>query len=153
MDNKKAIVAAAVVGIILLAGGGYLLLSPKQATEPVEPEVQEEVVPTIQPSDLGLTFIARADKKAVKFVITNIEGILSVDYEISYMAKGDIPRGAIGHIEAQKGDKTIETKYIDLGTCSSGKCKYDEGVTSVKLTLKITKTDGKVYSAEKTLEL
>ncbi len=141
--------------LILLLGGSYYFLSvnKQQPVSEETPVVEETVIEVITPQELGLTFTARSDKKAVKFTITNIKDIQSVDYEISYIAKGDIPRGAIGHIEVKPKDKEIETNYIDLGTCSSGKCKYDEGVTSVKLILKIAKSDNKTYSSEKALDL
>ncbi len=155
MLQNKTLLIGGILVLFVLAGGGYYVFSankPAQSTDVVQ-KVQEDVVPTIKPDDLGLTFTARSDNKAVKFIITNIKGITSVDYEISYTAKGDIPRGVIGRVETKSIDTQIETKYIDLGTCSSGKCKYDEGVTSVKLVLKITKTDGKNYSSEQTLAL
>ena len=158
MQQKKIIIAGGVVLLLALLVGGYYLFSAKapQSLEEVtqEEEQQEEVViPTISPEDLGLIFVARADKKAVKFTITKIDGIESVDYEISYLANGDIPRGAIGRIEVKPNDKKIETNYIDLGTCSSGRCKYDEGMELVKLLLKIVKSDGKSYSTEQSLDL
>lgn len=157
MQNKNVFIALGVVIFLIVAGGGYFLFSQKPSEEPAktpeETEEEEVVVPTINPEDLGLTFVARNDKRAVKFTIIEISDIQSVDYEISYLAKGDIPRGAIGHIEVKPKDKNIETNYIDLGTCSSGRCKYDEAVESVKLILKIVKNDGKSYSAEKSLDL
>ena len=155
-QNKKLLIGGIILVLLVLVGGGYYMFSnnkPAVPTQQVVQQVQEDAVPSIKPADLGLTFTARSDGKAVKFVITNIKDITSVDYEISYTAKGDIPRGAIGHVEAKAGDSQIATNYIDLGTCSSGKCKYDEGVTSVKLVLKITKADGKNYSSEQTLSL
>lgn len=156
MKQKNFFIAGGIVFLLALLGGGYFIFFQKPSPEPVEPqeEVEEEVVvSTVSPEDLGLTFVARSDKRAVKFTITEIKDIKAVDYEISYLAKGDIPRGAIGHIEVKPTDKKIETNYIDLGTCSSGRCKYDEGVESVKLILKIVKQDGKSYSAEKSLDL
>lgn len=157
MEKKKIIIAGGVVLLIVVLVSGYYLFSAKapQVSEEVtgEEDQQEEVViPTISPNDLGLTFVARTDKKAVKFTITKIIGIESIDYEISYLANGDIPRGAIGRIEVKPKDQKIETNYIDLGTCSSGRCKYDEGVESVKLLLKIVKRDGNSYSAEQSLD-
>ncbi|MBI2430676.1 MAG: hypothetical protein HYV39_01525 [Candidatus Levybacteria bacterium] len=159
MQQKKIIIAAALVLLLILFGLGYFLYSPRTSQSPQETPQDEEqqqeevVIPTISPDNLGLTFVARNDKKAVKFAITEIKDIQAVDYEVSYLAEGNIPRGAIGHIEVKPTDQKIGTNYIDLGTCSSGKCKYDQGVTLVKLILKITKINGKIYSAEKTLEL
>ena len=60
-------------------------------------------------------------------------------------------RGAIGNIEVKSKDKLIK-KEIVLGTCSDV-CHYDLEVSDIKLILKVTKTDGKVYQSQKTLEL
>lgn len=153
--DKLIIIAGGVLLIFLIIGGYYFFLAKKpypQVSTPV-PEQAEEVISTISPNDLGLTFVARNDGKAVKFEITNAKDIEMVDYEISYLTEGEIPRGVIGNITKKEGEETIAIDYEVLGSCSSGKCKYDTGVNSVKLVLKITKTDGKVYQAEKTLEL
>ncbi len=154
MKNKNILVVLILV-VLLVAGGGIFFVANNSSQKPAPklPSSQDEVIPTISPDKIGLTVSARDDKKAVKFSIANAAGIAGVDYEISYNAKGNIPRGAIGHLDGPKSAESIETKYIDLGTCSSGKCKYDEGVTSVKFTLKITMSDGKVYQTEKTLDL
>lgn len=158
MEQKKIYIIGGVIGVIVLGIVGYFVFSKKETPPaPVEQTAVEEeiqvVIPTLTPDNLGLTFVARKDGKAVKFTIENPKGIKSVDYEISYLAKGDIPRGAIGHVDVSLSDKSVSTNYIDLGTCSSGKCKYDEEVESVKLVLKIEKDDEKTYSAETTLDL
>lgn len=152
--NKKILIIVLFL-VIVAAAGGYFVLSNNKSSKPQEvtEQSQEEVIPTIAPSELGFTVDVRSDKKAVKFSLENIKDISSVDYEISYLAKGNIPRGAIGHVEVKEGASTLESNYIDLGSCSSGKCKYDEGVTSVKVILKINKTDGKVYQSEKSAEI
>lgn len=157
MQNKNVFIAVGVVILLIVVGGGYYFFSSsskKLETKVSQEDQQEEViVPTLSPKDVGLTFVARSDKKAVKFSLTEASDIKSIDYEISYTAKGDIPRGAIGHLDVKPTDKKVETNYIDLGTCSSGKCKYDEGVESVKLILKIAKNDDKSYSVEDSLSL
>lgn len=154
MNNKKLLIIGGVILLLVLILGGIILISSnKKAQDNAQFQAvsQDETMQALSAKDLGLTFTARSDKKAVKFNIANASDITSVDYEISYTAAGDIPRGAIGHVEPKNG--VIETNYIDLGTCSSGKCKYDEGVTSVKLVLKITKTNGTTYSSEASLDL
>ncbi len=153
--DKLIIIAGGVLLIFLIAAGYYFFLAKKpspQASTPV-PGQAEEVIPTIAPDELGLTFVARSDGKAVKFEIAHANDIASVDYEVSYLTAGEIPRGVLGSITKKKEEETIAIDYQVLGSCSSGKCKYDTGVTSVKLVLKITKSDGKVYQAEKTLAL
>lgn len=150
--NTKYLLLSGIV-ILLIGGGVFVLNSNKTKPAPAPTATTEEEVKKLNPDDIGLTFTARSDKKAVKFSISKIDDISNVDYEISYLAKGDIPRGAIGHADPKPGESKIETNYIDLGTCSSGKCKYDEGVTSVKLLLKVTKKDNTVYSVQKSLDL
>ncbi len=158
--QQKKIASFVGVGVIIISIAvgvyfGFLKKAPVPAEQSQQSQQQEEqtVVPTIAPNDLGLSFVARTDGKAVKFSVKNPAGIQSIDYEISYLAAGDIPRGVIGHIDVKSSDNIVSTNYIDLGTCSSGVCKYDQGVTSVKLVLKIVKDDGKNYSTEQTLSL
>lgn len=154
-ENKKIVLLILI--IILIVGGligGFSLLKGRGGKETIQqlPPVEEKIE-SVSAEDLGLTLTARPDKKAVKFEITNPKGIASLDYDLSYLAKGEIPRGVIGHIDIKPQDKKIVSNYLDLGSCSRNVCKYDEGVTSVKLILKISKTDGKVLQAEKELEL
>lgn len=158
MKTNKTLIISILVILLITAGAGYYILVANNSTASNEANVTstepvQEIIPTIDPVDLGVKLSLRSDKRAVKFEIANIKDITSVDYEVTYLAQGTIPRGMIGTIEVQPGDKKIETKYLDLGSCSSGKCKYDEGVTSIKLVLKISKSDGNTYSSEKSLDL
>lgn len=137
------------------------MLSPKQST-PVAQEAtsefeEEEIVPTLSPDALGLVFEwnERPSAPAVRFAIENASDIEHVEYEITYDAVvggNTVPQGLNGEVtsEDMSGDE-IQIKYRELGTCSSGTCRYDQGVTGAKLILKVTKTDGKVYQTEKEL--
>lgn len=153
MDSKKIIIGIVIVAVI--GGGVYFVSSGKSSKteQATSSQTVEEKVETVSAQDLGLTLVARSDKKAVKLEITKITGIASIDYELSYLAKGDLPRGVIGHLEVKSTDKKIASDYLDLGSCSRSVCKYDEGVSSVTLVLKITTKDGKILQAEKELEL
>ncbi|HYM65342.1 MAG TPA: hypothetical protein VES68_02565, partial [Candidatus Sulfotelmatobacter sp.] len=104
-------------------------------------------VPTITAESIGLTLKAGAGGKTVIASVSNIEGITAIDYELSYTSKGNIPRGAIGQFDLTK--KPV-SKEITLGTCSDV-CHYDQDVTNIKIVLKVTKDDGKVYQAESKL--
>lgn len=147
--NRNLLLVSIVVLIIAGIVGGYSLFKGKGEEKVTQQPVVEEKIEEISASDIGLTLTARSDKKAVKFEITNIKDISSLDYELSYLAKGDIPRGVIGHIDVKPTDKKIISDYLDLGSCSRSVCKYDEGVTTVKLIVKITRTDGKILHSEK----
>lgn len=160
MKNKTLVIFLGVAAlVIILFGAGYYVLSSQktaQNSSAVPPEIQEQVIPTILPSDLGLKLMLRSDKKALKFEITNIDGIESLDYQISYLKEingEEVPEGLIGEIKVKPFDKKIAIDYREFGTCSSGVCRYDKVVSPVKVTLKIVKTDGKVLQAEDSIEL
>lgn len=100
MKNKKLIIFAAIGILILVAAGVFLLTSNKKpAVVQVEPVPAEEKVSIIKPEDIGLSLTASADNKKVILEVANTVGISSLDYELSYTSKGDIPRGVIGHID------------------------------------------------------
>lgn len=154
MKNRKVIIIALVVGGIVILGGGYFVLSSKkEAAKPIVQEQQqsiEEKVNTLSPKDIGLTLTLTPDNKKVIMQIAKVEDISSLDYELSYAAKGNIPRGVIGHADT-KAQKIVKQEII-LGTCSDV-CHYDQEVSGIKLVVKVTKLDNKVYSVEKSLEL
>lgn len=158
--NKKLMLAIGGLVLLIILGVSYYLLSSQksasQNTSAVPPEIQEQVIPTISPSDLGLKLMLRSDKKALKFEIANIDDIESLDYQISYLKEingEEVPEGLIGEIKVKPFDKKIAIDYREFGTCSSGVCRYDKVVSPVKVTLKIVKTDGKVLQAEDSIEL
>lgn len=99
------------------------------------------VLPTI-PDSVKVDLTALPGNKAVKL---NIKGLISdmetVEYELTYVTGNGLPRGVLGKISL-KGEKEITRDDIVLGTCSSGKCAYDTGVTSVNLFLKFNSTSG-----------
>ena len=127
--------------------GGGIFLATKKSPKSTIPVVQSEEILTLSPEDIGLSLTMGSDGKRVIMEITNTEGLTSIEYQLSYASKGDIPRGVIGTIDV-KG--SIIKKEIILGTCSDV-CHYDQDVSDIKVILKTTKTDGKVYQVEKSL--
>jgi hypothetical protein len=150
LKNKKVVIAGGIVVLILLFLGFILLNGNKGNKLSENPNAMptQIPIPTITAEELGLTLEAGPAGKTVIVAITNKEGISGIEYELSYTSKGDIPRGAIGQLDITKSKVS---KEITLGTCSDT-CHYDEGVTNIKIVLKITKEDGNVYQAEKTLD-
>ena len=149
MNNKKLLIFGA-IGLVILIGAAFLILSGSKKAEPeVAQAPLEEQVTVIKPEDIGLTLTMSADGRKIIFTIANAQGISGVDYELSYISKGDIPRGAIGRTDI-KGDSIKQE--IPLGTCSDV-CHYDEDVSDIKLILKVAKTDGTTSQVEKSLEL
>lgn len=144
MRNNKLLLIGGAVVIVLLVGG-LVVLSNKSTPQNTTPAVEQQSVPTISADEIGLTLGPGKDKQNVIAKVSKIENIKSLDYQLSYVAKGGIPRGILGSIKVQKGYDEIY-----LGTCSDV-CHPDSNVTNIKIIVKVTKTDGKVYQAETSL--
>jgi hypothetical protein len=154
MKKRNLIIIVAIVLLVLVGGGYFLFFSNNTSNKTlnVQPEeVEEEIISEITPEELGLSLTASAGNRTVTMEITNLDGIISLDYELSYNSKGDIPRGIVGNIEVTSKDKEIKKELV-LGTCSDV-CHYDEDVSDIKIILKVTKTDGTVYHTEQTLDV
>lgn len=160
MQNRNTILAAVgVIALIFTGIGLYVFNSSKaQTAAPQTPSEYEEEILTATPEEIGLEFMAKSDKKYVKFAINNPKDIEYVAYDIIYDAISNgnvVSQGLTGEVKEDEISKDkIEINYRELGTCSTGgKCRFDEGVKKVTLVLKITKTDGKIYQVEKSIDL
>ncbi|MCL5435182.1 MAG: hypothetical protein M1405_02230 [Patescibacteria group bacterium] len=156
--NRNLSIAAVVVIVLIILAGVFFVVkssnnSANQQTSQA-PEATEQPVFKIAPEDLGITLTAGPGNKTVILKVAKTEDITALDYELSYMATvngAQVARGAIGHIDI-KNKGTPVKQEITLGTCSDT-CHYDAGVSNIKLTLKINRTDGKTYQADLTLSL
>jgi hypothetical protein len=141
MKDKKVLISVVLVVLLLVGGGAYAFLGNKTQTskQPAQASSEDEQpVLTLKPEDIGLTMQLRNDKKAV-------------EYQLSYTKEVDgeqLPEGLIGDAKFNPGDKQIAIEYRELGTCSKNVCRYDKVVSPVKVTLKVTKDDSKVYEVE-----
>jgi len=145
-QNKKMLMVAAVV--LLVFGVGFFLVrgngsnkADEEANEEVLPDI--EVLPTVADT-VKVKITSDAKKQEASLSVTGVpEGTESIEYELSYDADIDgekVPKGVIGTIEFD-GKEPVK-RQITLGTCSSGTCKYDKGITSIKASLKFTGSYG-----------
>lgn len=157
MKDKKFVIISVIAIFVILGGVFYFFstqnTSSKQVVVPAQ--VENEVFPTIMPSDIGLEFTATSDNRNVVFTIEKAEDIEHIEYEILYDAISEgntVQQGLNGEIKKEQiKNGKIEVKRI-LGTCSTGgKCRYDEGVTSATVVMRVTKTNDKIYQLEKTI--
>ncbi len=169
MSKKILAIIIAVVILLSVAGGGYYLFAKKAASTDNSQDMigtPEQVFPKISKDEIGLSMSATPDKKKVKFAIAKTNGIKSIDYELTYEADaskdgsdegedttGRIQRGVTGTAKSLTTGTPYESQYLDLGSCSKNVCRYDTGVKSVSLVLKITKNDGKIYQANDSINL
>lgn len=148
MKDKKVIAGVTIILLVVLALGSYFLFFSNKSSNNSQKSEEQEQILMLSADEIGLSIELAEDGKEVIMKVANVEGITSIEYELSYTSEGDIPRGAIGSVEVT--GESIEKK-ITLGTCSDT-CHYDEGVKDVKIILKVTKSDGKIYQVEKSLE-
>ena len=140
MKNKKILAIIAILAILIIGflvfkkgGGKEEEISPTPTPTIALPEIGEEV-------EIDLT--SRFDKKAVILTISQIPPeITSIDYELSYETDENLPRGVLGTIHLEEGEKSVEREIL-LGTCSRNVCVYDVGVEKVNLVMKFNSPSG-----------
>ena len=163
LKKKNVQIIIGVVLLLILGLGGYYVVAGSKA-KPIEDQtVEENLVQTLSPKDIGLSLEASPDKKRVKFSIEKASDIKSVEYELTYEADSTkqeisdggeprVQRGITG--EANVGGKpSYASDFLVLGSESANTIRYDTGVKSVSITLKITKTDNKVYQVQDKIDL
>jgi hypothetical protein len=152
LKNKKVLIAAGIVVLVLVMGLVAIVVMGKsnQAAGPVgNAEPTQVPVLTLQPADIGLAFVPDQNLQRGTMTITKTADIASVDYQLTYTAivSGQpVVRGTIEHVDVKTPGKEISQAMV-FGTCSDV-CHYDTGITDIKLIVKVTKSDGKIYQVE-----
>ncbi len=149
--DKKILIAIIAVLVVVIAVVLFFVFGRGSSSKTTQIPEEEAilVIPTIEPEEIGFDLSSGKEGKTVILEVAKTSGLEVVEYTLSYLDKDGIERGAYGQLDL---DETPAIKEITLGTCSDV-CHYDEGVESVSIVLKITKTDGKVYQLEKSLDL
>lgn len=141
MNNQKVIITLIVILLLLLGGGLFFFRtsSPADDKVPVLP-TPIVVLPTIS-DDINVSLTAKQNNTIVVLTIEDIpRRYLSVEYELIYTTGAGLPRGVLGKINLN-GESQL-TRDITLGTCSNGKCLYDQGVEEIDLSLKFNTEEG-----------
>lgn len=174
LQNTKFLVGMIIILVILIIGGGFFFLyvrnnvaqSANDTSSSSSGQSQEQTVGTMQPSDIGLQMVLRSDNQAIKFTADKLDGIKTLEWNFTYQA--DIPLqdqsadnagskvtqefGSDSPVNVE-GKSSYDSVFRELGTCSSGHCRYDTGITSVQLVMKVTKVDGSVYQISDSINL
>lgn len=133
---------------LLLAGGVFWFIGREKSNgrDKQEPKEKDE----ISVKELSLeerpyaTLIPRADGHELHLTVTKLpKDASSMEYELVYTVASGITQGVPGTIKDLAGKTSIERDLL-LGTCSSGKCRYDEGVEEGTFTLKFRDVKGKL---------
>lgn len=165
LKNKTFLI---IIGVIVLvgvgAGGYYFIAASSNAKNTQNLPVDDNVVQKLSPSAIGLKLEASSDKKNVRFVIAKASNITSIEYELLYTANSTaeeqsegaqarVQRGITGQENISSGTSTYQSGWLILGSQSANVVRYDTGVKSVSITLKITETNGKVYQVQDSINL
>jgi hypothetical protein len=135
---KKLVV---IVLIIILAAGGYFGYTKFLKKEKPEEEKRKVITkqrPAVNIIDIEkrpyVTLVPREDGNEVGLSIIDLKGREKlVEYELEYQA-GSLLQGAGGRIDLAEEPLPV-TKNLLFGSCSKGKCKYDEDVSGGSLAL------------------
>jgi hypothetical protein len=82
-----------------------------------------------------VTLTPRSDGREVTLRLDNVKDADRVEYELEYQA-GSTIQGVFGTIDLAK-EKLPVSKKLLFGSCSRGKCRYDENVSGGSLTLRL----------------
>ncbi len=158
MKNKKVLIGAAIAVLIILLGGGAFFAMSKNAGSTSSITPQPTPIPSLSADELGITLTPSTSGPiaghGLVMKMTKLEGVTGVECELMYnytYQSNQLQQDALCRkIEIKPGDKLIQQE-MPFGTESSGHYHFDIGVTNVKMIFKVTKSDGKIYSAQATL--
>ncbi|MCL4338877.1 hypothetical protein M1271_04255 [Patescibacteria group bacterium] len=141
----KKIIIGVIIAIIVIMVIVFFAVKGMVSNKPAVTDVTP--TPTVAfPTVSSSVEVSLASNNGNKSLSLDIKGIpsdtQSVEYEMTYVTGAGIPRGVLGKITLKGGESEVKRDDIVLGTCSSGKCVYDTGVTSIDLSLKFNSSNG-----------
>jgi len=145
-----------VIGLVLVAViAGFFFLKNKKTAAPeasTTPQRKVEQINQLPIKDRPfVTLTPRADGKEVTLSLDNVKDASKVEYEMEYTA-GAMLQGVFGTIDFSQEVPPVE-KQLLFGSCSKGKCKYDDNVTGGSLTLRFEGDDPYVLKSDFNLQL
>ena len=156
LKNKKVIAAVAVFVVLIIAAGALFLFKNQSSSETSSDDLIATFdLPELSPEEIGMEVTVRKDQKALMFELTKADDIARVEYTIEYEKELDgetVPEGIFGEMNIGE-DGITKTDFREFGTCSAGRCRYDNVISDVTIVLKVTKKDGKEYQVTKIVKL
>lgn len=145
MDKKYLPVILIVIGVVAVAGV-FLSMRGASTPTPTPTPIVDEVAPDV-PFDQRpyVSLTPRSDGHWLKLSITGVNkvvGAATIDYILEYRTSADVNQGVPGTVKLS-GITTIDRDLL-LGSESSGKFRYDDGVSKGTLTLRFRDTSGKL---------
>lgn len=149
MNKFLPIVIIVVAGLGLLAGA-FFFLNKNNTVGTSIPQEKEEVFKELPLTERPyVTLTPRVDGHEFHLTIEKVPTSAKiVEYELIYKNADGVTQGVPGSIKF-KGEKIIERDLL-LGSCSSGKCKYDDGVEEGTFALKLRDDNGRLITKMET---
>lgn len=142
MNNKRLPVIIVAI-VVLLLGGIFAFIKSRGDNAP--PGMVEEIAPEIPPELRPFTSLTPTEDGHFLTLLIDevkIEGATVLDFELFYLTGSGNQQGSSGLMEIKPGE-TLEDKLL-LGSESSGKFRYDDGVENGTLTIRFRNDDGKL---------
>lgn len=114
-------------------------------TAPIDPNDESSLVEVSLEEMPIVSLIPTKDGHYLKLKVENIvvKGVSSMDYELLYQTAADITQGVPGSVEVS--GESFETDLL-LGSESSGKFRFDEGVKTGSIGIKYRDSKGKLLA-------
>ncbi|MFC1627233.1 hypothetical protein ACFL18_01595 [Patescibacteria group bacterium] len=129
------VIALALVAVV----GGVFFFKNKKKSETADTKTPARKVEQINKLAIKdrpyVVLTPRADGKEVTLTIDNVMGATNAEYEMEYTA-GAMIQGVFGTIDFSEEPAPV-SKELLFGSCSKGKCKYDDNVSGGSLTLRV----------------
>jgi len=135
MKKYLPIVIIVLVLFLLIIGGFFFWRSRRVSQTPTGLEPEGVLIETILGERPYITLTPSSDGHWLTIDVSRIKDADSLEYELLYNTESGATQGSINSVKL-KGETTY-TKKILLGSESSGRFKYDEGVTQGTLTLRL----------------
>lgn len=145
MNKILPILVIVVIGLGIIGGAAWYFLLRSGPTTPQETNQEEEETVKELPLEQRpyTTLTPSKDGHSLHLHLERMPSdINSFDYELGYKTASGVNEGVTGYIKLSS-DKTIDRDLL-LGSCSSGKCRYHEGVEYGTITLKLRDREGKL---------
>lgn len=142
MQNLKKYlpIILVLIGLLVVGGAAYFVLGRGGSDESVDEDEQVAEIPADMRPTATLTPTEDGHYLNLKISDIRIEAA-SLDYEILYVTGAGITQGVPG--TAMLNGSPVEREIL-LGSESSGKFRYDEGVKEGTLTLRFRNEKGKL---------
>jgi len=146
--NKKYAPVLVLVAILILVVGIVFAVRSRSTSDT---EMEEENIPELAEHQRPFTTLTPTEDGHYLVLAVNdidVPGASMMEYEIFYETAEGINQGVPGRVTLT-GPQSVEREIL-LGSESSGKFRYDEGVDDGTLTLKFRDVDGKFIGKVKT---